>query len=85
MARVEVYTASGCNYCLRAKRLLEARGISYAEIDVELDADVRADVVRRSGRRSVPQIFIDGRAIGGYEELAALDATGGLAALGGPS
>ena len=85
MARVEVYTASGCSYCLRAKRLLEARGIPYDEVDVELDADVRADVVHRSGRRSVPQIFIDGRAIGGYAELVALDATGELAALGRPS
>jgi glutaredoxin 3 len=85
MARVEVYTAAGCPYCLRAKRLLEARGIPYDEIDVELDADVRADVVRRSGRRTVPQIFIDRRAIGGYEELVTLDATGALVALREPS
>lgn len=83
MARVEVYSTATCPYCVRAKRLLEARGIVYQEIDVGTDAAVRASVVQRSGRRTVPQIFIDGQAIGGYEELAVLDASGKLNGLRG--
>ena len=83
MARVEVYSTATCPYCVRAKRLLEARGIVYQEFDVEIDAAVRASVMQRSGRRTVPQIFIDGQAIGGYEELAALDASGQLDGLRG--
>ena len=66
---------------MRAKRLLEARGIVYDEIDVGDDAAVRADLIRRTGRRTVPQIFIDGDPIGGFEELAALDASTRLANL----
>lgn len=82
MPRVEVYTTAMCPYCVRAKRLLAARGIAYEEIDVGADAELRAEVVERSGgRRTVPQIFIDGEAIGGYDELAALDAAGKLAGL----
>jgi glutaredoxin 3 len=68
---------------VRAKRLLQARGIDYDEIDVEGDATLRADLVRRTGRRTVPQIFIDGESIGGFEELAALDASTRLADLVG--
>jgi glutaredoxin 3 len=83
MVRVEIYTTSSCPYCVQAKRLLQARGISYDEFDVGGDDDRRAEVIRRSGRRTVPQIFIDERAIGGFEELATLDASGELAALVG--
>jgi glutaredoxin 3 len=82
MARVQVYTTASCPFCVRAKRLLQARGVPYDEIDVGGDPDARAELVRRTGRRTVPQIFIDGRAIGGFEELAALDARAELAALG---
>jgi len=81
MPRVEVYTTATCPFCVRAKRLLEARRIPYEEIDVESDDERRAELVRRTGRRTVPQIFIDGRAIGGFEELAALDARQELAGL----
>jgi glutaredoxin 3 len=81
MARVQVYTTASCPFCVRAKRLLQARGIRYDEIDVGGDAEARTELVRRTGRRTVPQIFIDGRAIGGFEELAALDARAELAAL----
>ena len=66
---------------MRAKRLLDARGIRYDEIDVAEDAALRAAVVARTGRRTVPQIFIDGESIGGFEELAALDASTRLASL----
>ncbi len=81
MARVEVYTTPSCPFCVRAKRLLEARGILYDEIDVAADPELRADLVERTGRRTVPQIFIDGEPIGGFEELAALDASTRLADL----
>jgi len=73
-----MYTAPSCPFCVRAKRLLEARGISFDEIDVAADDTLRAQVMERTGRRTVPQIFIDGRSIGGFEELAALDAAGEL-------
>ena len=81
VARVQIYTTAMCPYCVRAKRLLAARGIAFDEADVGSDPALRADVVRRSGRRTVPQIFIDGRAVGGFDELAALDAAGELARL----
>ena len=81
MARVELYTTQSCPFCVRAKRLLQARHIPYDEIDVGGDAELRADLVRRTGRRTVPQIFIDGRSIGGFEELEALDARAELDAL----
>jgi len=79
--RVEVYTTPSCPFCVRAKRLLEARRIPFREIDVAGDDALRADLVERTGRRTVPQIFIDGRSIGGFEELAALDSAGDLAGL----
>ena len=81
MARVEVYTTASCSYCMQAKRLLAARAIPFEEFDVGADEALRADVMQRSGRRTVPQVFIDGRSICGFEELAALDASGELATL----
>jgi glutaredoxin 3 len=82
MARIEMFTTPSCPYCVRAKRLLQERGLAYEEIDVSGDDDLRARVMERAGgRRTVPQIFIDGRSIGGYEELAELDASGELATL----
>jgi glutaredoxin 3 len=82
MARIEIYTTASCPSCVRAKRLLDRRGLAYEEVDVAGDAALRVAVIERSGgRRTVPQIFIDGRAIGGYEELVALDQSGELAAL----
>jgi glutaredoxin 3 len=82
MARIELYTTPSCPFCVRAKRLLVERGLAYEETDVSGDAALRAQVMERSGgRRTVPQIFIDGKSIGGYEELAELDASGELATL----
>ena len=81
MARIEVYTTPSCGYCVRAKRLLQERGLAYEEFDVAIDDELRESVMQRSGRRTVPQIFIDGKSIGGYEELADLDASGELATL----
>jgi len=79
MAMIEVYTKFLCPYCTRAKRLLDGKGAAYREIDVTMDrAGFDAMVERAGGRRTVPQVFIDGRHIGGSDDLAALDAAGGL-------
>lgn len=79
MARVTMYTTNVCPFCMQAKRLLREFDIPYDEINVEVDVNLLAEMVTRAGgRRTVPQIFIDDRPIGGYEELAALDAEGAL-------
>lgn len=78
MADVEIYTKDGCPYCARAKALLKSKGLAYREIDVTRDEAREREMIRRSRRRTVPQIFIDGEPVGGYDELAALDAAGGL-------
>ena len=78
MARVEVYTTPSCPYCVQAKRLLHARKIPYSEIDLAADPVLRADIMVRTGRRTVPQIFIDGQPIGGFDELQAMDVAGTL-------
>lgn len=79
MATIEIYTKFFCPYCTRAKALLDGKGAPYEEIDVTMDrAGFDAMVARAGGRRTVPQIFIDGRHIGGSDDLAALDAKGGL-------
>ncbi|ABF53502.1 glutaredoxin 3 [Sphingopyxis alaskensis] len=82
MARIEVYTKAFCPYCTRAKRLLDGKGADFSEIDVTMDrAGFDAMVARAGGRRTVPQVFIDDRHVGGSDELAALDAKGELDAL----
>ena len=76
---VEIYTTGYCGYCRRAKSLLETKGVSYAEIRVDFDPGRRAEMMERSGgRRTVPQIFIDGRGVGGCDELFELDRKGQL-------
>lgn len=78
---VRIYTTTICPYCIRAKMLLKKRGIPYEEIDVGGDAEKRAWLVEASGgRRTVPQIFIKGEAIGGFDNLAKLDESGELKA-----
>lgn len=76
--RVEVYSAAYCGYCLRAKQLLERKGIKYIEIPIDLDANKRTEMIDRTGRRTVPQIIIDDQAIGGFDDLWALDQSGQL-------
>ncbi len=76
-AHVRVYTTTVCPYCIRAKALLKKRGITYEEIDAGDDA-TRDWLVQVTGRKTVPQIFIGENAIGGFDELAALDARGEL-------
>jgi glutaredoxin 3 len=76
MAKVEVYTSMLCGFCYRAKKLLEQKGAAFTEIDVMVHPSRRAEMVQRSGgRTSVPQIFIDGRHIGGCDDLYALEAS----------
>lgn len=81
MNRVVIYTGPMCPFCTRAKRLLDERGVSYEEIDVSADPEQLRRMMEASGRRTIPQIFLDGKAIGGYEELALLDRQGGLGEL----
>ena len=77
---VTIYTTSACGYCVAAKNLLRRRGIAYEEVDVTGNAEKRAWLAQTTGRRTVPQIFIRGEGIGGYDELAALDREGKLVA-----
>lgn len=82
-ARVQVYSTGYCGYCVRAKALLEQKGLDYEEIRVDLDAERRKEMLERSQRRTVPQIFINGEAIGGFDELHSLDRSGKLNELAG--
>jgi glutaredoxin 3 len=81
MPNVKIFTTTRCGYCVQAKHLLAKRGIDYEEVDVTGDDDKRAWLVEATGRRTVPQIFIKGEPIGGYDDLAALDRAGTLAAM----
>ncbi len=81
IAQVKVYTTERCPYCVLAKRLLDKREVPYQEIDVTGDAEQRAWLTKVTGMRTVPQIFIDGRSIGGSDELHALDRSGELETL----
>ena len=79
MARVEIYTTPWCPDCLAAKRLLQEKGAAFEEIDVSANAALRQDMTQRAnGRRTVPQIFINGRHVGGSDELQALEKAGKL-------
>ena len=78
MARIVIYTKQWCPYCARAKALLNDKGLAYDEIDVTSDSEKEREMVERSGRRTVPEIFIDGEAVGGCDELVTLNATGDL-------
>jgi glutaredoxin 3 len=86
MVEVELYTTPFCPYCLRARALLEHKGVAFTEIDIIEEPARRVEMVRRAGgRTSVPQIFIGGEHIGGSDELLALDRAGGLDARLGTS
>ena len=79
MAKVEVYTTSYCPYCVRAKSLLSRKGVAFEEIDVTDDEALRTKMIEMSGgRRTVPEIFINGKIIGGYDDLKALEDAGKL-------
>jgi glutaredoxin 3 len=76
--QVVMYASSWCGYCARARRLLGEKGAELTEIDVDVQPGAREEMIKRSGRHTVPQIFIAGRHIGGCDDLYALDASGGL-------
>lgn len=79
MRQVEIYTTPFCPYCWRAKRLLQARGVTFEEIDLWQEPGRRGEMVERAeGRTTVPQVFIGGRGIGGADDLAALERDGRL-------
>lgn len=78
MANVVMYTKPNCSYCDHAKRLLNAKGVSFEEIRVDLDPVLLTKMIELSGRRTVPQIFINDKSIGGFDDLADLDMKGRL-------
>lgn len=78
MADIVVYTKDWCPYCAKAKSLLKAKGLSWDEVDVTSDHALQEEMIERSGRRTVPQVFIHGTSIGGYDDLALLNSTGEL-------
>ena len=80
--KIEIYTQYGCPYCVRAKALLAAKGVDFEEIDVTMDASLRREMeARKPGARTVPQIFVDDVALGGSDDIHALDAAGKLDAI----
>jgi glutaredoxin 3 len=82
LADVVIYTRDFCGYCAAAKRLLETKGVAYTEINAGLDAEKKREMIQRSnGGSTFPQIFIDGKHVGGSDDLHALDGAGKLDAL----
>ena len=82
MADVEIYTRPMCGFCYKAKKLLDSKGVSYREYDIWAEDGKQKEMQERvPGARTVPQILIDGKPIGGCDDLHALDAKGGLDAL----
>jgi glutaredoxin 3 len=79
MPRISMYCTAVCPYCVAAERLLKSKGIAEIEkIRIDLQPDRRMEMMERTGRRTVPQIYIEERHVGGFDDLAALDAAGGL-------
>ena len=79
MAKVVMYTSAVCPYCMNAERLLKNKGVSEIEkIRVDWQPELRAEMMEKTGRRTVPQIFIGDQHVGGFDDLLALDVQGGL-------
>ena len=78
MPHIEIYTSQQCPYCVRAKALLKSKGWDYTEHNIAASPEALQQMLDRSGRRTVPQIFIDGEGIGGFDELAKLNGQGKL-------
>ena len=81
MSEITLYTKPTCPYCLAAKALLRGKGAAFREIDIENNRARRLEMIERSGRRTVPQIFVGDTHVGGYDDLRALEKQGGLDAL----
>lgn len=77
-SRIVLYGSATCSYCLAAKMLLKKKGLDFTELSVGGSADLREEIMRRGGGRTIPQIFIDDKPVGGFEELHALDKSGEL-------
>lgn len=75
---VTIYSTRVCPYCVRAKALLDGKHVAYTEVLVDQDPDKLTEMMQKSGRRTVPQIFVGARHVGGFDELYALDHSGGL-------
>jgi len=73
MNRIEIYSTDNCPWCIRAKSLLRTRGLDFEEIDISSDQVRALEMTERSGQRTVPQIFIDGHPIGGFDELSKMN------------
>ncbi len=81
-AKVEIFTGANCAYCVAAKNLLKSKGLDYEEFRIDLDPARREEMlVRSANRRTVPQIFINGQHVGGFDDLAAAERSGKLAQL----
>ena len=79
MANIVMYTTASCPYCINAERLLVSKGVKdINKIRVDLQPELRVEMMQKTGRRTVPQIYIDERHIGGFDELRQLDLAGGL-------
>lgn len=78
MAKIIVYSTKVCPYCVRAKALLDRKGLSYTEVMVDQNEEARLEMMQKSNRRTVPQIFINNQSIGGFDDLSALDQSGEL-------
>ncbi|HKX78867.1 MAG TPA: glutaredoxin 3 [Novosphingobium sp.] len=77
--RIEMYTKWGCPYCVAAKALLDGKGVTYEEYDITMGGPKRAEMVQRvPGAYTVPQVLVDGRALGGFDDISALDRAGKL-------
>jgi glutaredoxin 3 len=74
VAEIEIYTSPFCGFCHAAKKLLEKKGVAYTEIDVKMKSDKRREMTERSGKSSVPQIFVDGEHLGDCMEIMEMDA-----------
>src|SRR5665811_955048 len=82
VAKVLMYTTAVCPYCVRAEQLLKRKGVQQIEkVRVDLQPELRVEMMEKTGRRTVPQIYINGVYVGGYDDLAALDQAGGLVEL----
>ena len=78
MKNIPVYSTHNCPWCVQAKTLLQSKGLDYEEINISADAEHMLEIVERSGRRTVPQIFIDDESIGGFVELSEISKAGKL-------
>jgi glutaredoxin 3 len=81
MPKIEMYTSANCAYCVAAKNLLKSKGLDYAEIRIDTDPVRREEMLARAQRRTVPQIFVNDRLVGGYDDLVAAERSGELAKL----